>query len=51
VAASDDDSGSFNFVGPDGTAATFTTSGASLAQFNSSHYLKYKAYLARQTAR
>jgi hypothetical protein len=39
--------GPFNFVGPDGTAATFfTTSGASLAQFNGKRYLKYKALLA-----
>jgi hypothetical protein len=40
-------SGTFNFVGPDGTAATFfTTSGASLAQFNGFRYLKYKAFLS-----
>ena len=47
AAASNSPSGPFNFVGPDGTAATFfTTSGASLAQFNGYRYLKYKAYLA-----
>ncbi|HEY3040913.1 MAG TPA: C25 family cysteine peptidase, partial [Pyrinomonadaceae bacterium] len=40
-------SGPFNFVGPDGTAATFfTTSGASLSQFNGLRYLKYKAFLS-----
>jgi hypothetical protein len=39
--------GPFSFVGPDGTAATFfTTSGASLAQFNGFRYLKYKAFLS-----
>ncbi len=47
VAASTSDVGPFNFVGPDGTAATFfTTSGASLTQFNGNRYLKYKAYLS-----
>lgn len=47
AAASNNPFGPFNFVGPDGTAATFfTTSGASLAQFNGNRYLKYKAYLA-----
>ena len=47
VAASNAAFGPFNFVGPDGTAATFfTTSGASLSQFNGFRYLKYKAYLA-----
>ena len=47
VAASNNANGTFNFVGPDGTAATFyTTSGASLSQFNGLRYLKYKAYLA-----
>lgn len=47
AAASNSASGPFNFVGPDGTAATyFTTSGASLSQFNGNRYLKYRAYLA-----
>src|SRR5258708_17102928 len=47
VAASNAAAGPFNFVGPDGTAVTFfTTSGASLAQFFGSRYLKYRAYLA-----
>ena len=47
VAGSNSQYGPFNFVGPDGTAATFfTTSGASLSQFNGSRYLKYEAFLA-----
>jgi hypothetical protein len=48
VAASNNSSGPFNFVGPDGTSATFfTVSGASLSpQFDGNRYLKYKAYLA-----
>jgi hypothetical protein len=46
-AASNSLDGPFNFVGPDGTAATFfTSSGASLAQFNGFRYLKYKALLS-----
>ncbi len=45
VAASNSPSGPFNFVGPDGTAATFfTTSGASLSQFTGFRYLEYRAY-------
>jgi len=47
AAGSNDPNGPFTFVGPDGTAATFfTTSGASLSQFNGFRYLKYKALLA-----
>jgi Peptidase family C25/Carboxypeptidase regulatory-like domain len=47
VAGSNSSSGPFNFVGPGGTNATyFTTSGASLSQFNGFRYLKYKAYLS-----
>lgn len=47
VAASNAISGPFNFVGPDGTAGTFfTTSGASLSQFDNNRYLKYRAYFA-----
>ena len=47
VAASNSSYGPFNFVGPDGTAATFfTTSGASLSQFNGFRYLRYEAYLS-----
>jgi hypothetical protein len=49
AAASNNVNGPFNFVGPDGTAATFfTTSGASLAQFKGFRYLKYKALLTTQ---
>ncbi|WP_346288043.1 IPTL-CTERM sorting domain-containing protein [Zoogloea sp.] len=47
VAASNSNSGPFSFVGPDGTAATFfTTTGASLGQFNGNRYLQYKALLS-----
>jgi carboxypeptidase family protein len=47
VAGSNSPYGPFSFVGPDGTAGTFfTTSGASLSQFDGFRYLKYKAYLA-----
>ena len=47
AAGSNSSSGPFSFVGPDGTASTFfTTSGASLSQFNGLRYLKYKAYLS-----
>ena len=46
VAGSNNPNGPFNFIGPDGTAASFyTTSGGSLTQFNGLRYLKYKAYL------
>ena len=47
AAGSNSASGPFSFVGPDGTAATFfTTSGASLSQFNGKRYLQYKAFLS-----
>jgi hypothetical protein len=47
AAGSNNAAGPFTFVGPDGTAGTFfTTSGASLAQFNGKRYLQYKAILA-----
>ncbi len=47
IAASNSASGPFNFVGPDGTASTFfSTSGASLNQFNGNRYLKYQADLS-----
>jgi hypothetical protein len=47
VAGSNNSYGPFSFVGPDGTASTFfTTSGASLSQFDGFRYLRYKAYLA-----
>jgi hypothetical protein len=50
AAASNSAGGPFNFVGPDGTANTFfTTSGASLSQFNGNRYLMYKAYLVAFT--
>ncbi|HEV2720110.1 MAG TPA: carboxypeptidase-like regulatory domain-containing protein, partial [Thermoanaerobaculia bacterium] len=46
AAGSNSANGPFNFVGPDGTAATFfTTSGASIAQFNGFRFLEYRAYL------
>jgi hypothetical protein len=46
-AGSNNTYGPFSFVGPDGTSATFfTTSGASLSQFNGFRYLKYKAILS-----
>jgi hypothetical protein len=47
VAGSNNVNGPFNFVGPDGTAATFfTTSPVSLSQFYSFRYLEYQAFLA-----
>src|SRR5258706_1921318 len=47
AAASNNINGPFVFIGPDGTAATFfTTSGASLSQFNGFRYLKYEALLS-----
>lgn len=47
VAGSNFSTGPFSFVGPDTTLATFfTTSGASLSQFNGQRYLQYKAFLS-----
>jgi len=46
AAASNDPAGPFSFVGPDGTASTFFTSGDSLAQFDGNRYLEYKALFA-----
>lgn len=47
VAGSSSSAGPFNYVGPDGTAATFFTStGASLDQFDGKRYLRYKALLS-----
>ncbi len=47
AAGSNSQFGPFNFIGPDGTAATFyTTSGGSLSQFNGNRYLKYRAFLS-----
>jgi hypothetical protein len=46
AAGSNNVNGPFNLVGPDTTASTFfTTSGASISQFNGFRYLKYKAFL------
>ena len=45
AAAGNNASGPFSFVGPDGTSNTYFEQNASLAQFNGSRYLKYKAYL------
>ena len=45
AAASNSHDGPFTFVGPNGTAGTFFSNGASLAQFDGSRYLKYKALL------
>jgi hypothetical protein len=46
VAASNSSTGPWNYVGPDTTAGTyFTTSGASLSQFDGMRYLRYEAYL------
>jgi hypothetical protein len=51
VAGHNNATGFFNFVGPDGTAATFfTTSPANITQFNGFRYLKYKAYLTTSNA-
>lgn len=47
IASSNSAFGPFNYVGPDGTAGTFfTTSGASISQFDGKRYLKYKALLS-----
>ncbi|MFL6228084.1 MAG: PASTA domain-containing protein, partial [Pyrinomonadaceae bacterium] len=47
VAGSNSQYGPFTFVGPDGTANTFfTTSGASLGQFDGMRYVEYKAFLS-----
>ena len=45
AAANNDLSGTFNFVGPDGTANSFFNNGDPLSQFNGLRYLKYKAFL------
>ncbi|HKQ51821.1 MAG TPA: MBG domain-containing protein, partial [Pyrinomonadaceae bacterium] len=44
AAASNSANGPFTYVGPDGTASTFFTSGNSLSQFNGKRYLRYKAF-------
>ncbi len=43
IAASNNASGPFSFVGPDGTSGTFFGNGDSLAHFNGNRYLKYQA--------
>src|SRR5205085_8554305 len=45
AAANNDLSGTFNFVGPDGTANSFFNNGDPLSQFNGLRYLKYEAFL------
>ena len=44
AAGSNNAGGLYTFVGPDGTPNTYFTNGGSLAQFNGSRYLKYKAF-------
>jgi uncharacterized repeat protein (TIGR01451 family) len=46
AAASSSATGTFTFVGPDGTSGSYYTSGASLDRFNGSRYLKYRAFLS-----
>jgi len=46
AAGSNAATGPFNFVGPDGTAATFFASGDSLARFKGFRFLKYRATLS-----
>ena len=51
AAASNASTGPFNFVGPDGTAASFfTATNAPLSQFNGNRFLKYRAYLASNSS-
>ena len=51
AAASSSATGPFNFVGPDGTAASyFTYSGVSLRQFHGLRYLQYRAFLTSSAA-
>ena len=50
VAAADSPAGVFSFVGPDGTANTTFSSGASLAQFNGHRYLRYRARLTSSSS-
>lgn len=51
AAASNVSTGPFNFVGPDGTSATFfTASSADLSRFNGNRYLKYRAFLSTGTS-
>lgn len=50
VAASNNATGPFNFVGPDGTASTYFMSASSLAMFTGNRYLKYQATLSTTDA-
>lgn len=45
AAAGNSPFGPFDFVGPDGTGATFFANGGSLAQFTGKRYLKYRVSL------
>jgi len=45
AAASSSPTGTFTFVGPDGTSGSYYTNGASLDRFTGSRYLKYRAFL------
>ena len=45
AAASSSPTGTFAFVGPDGTSASYFTNGGSLDRFSGSRYLKYRAFL------
>ena len=46
AAASNNPAGVFSYVGPDGTAGSFFSSGDSLSQFNGFRYVRYRAYLS-----
>jgi len=50
AAGSDGPNGPFNFVGPDGTAATFFGNGASLDPFLGKRYLRYRASLSTSSS-
>jgi len=50
AAASSSATGTFAFVGPDGTSASYYTNGASLDRFNGTRYLKYRAFLTGNTS-
>jgi hypothetical protein len=44
--AANNDQATWNFVGPDGTAATYYTASSTLTGFNNNRYVRYKAYLS-----
>jgi uncharacterized repeat protein (TIGR01451 family) len=51
AAASNSTGGPFNFVGPDGSSASyFTSTNASIAQFNGNRYLKYRTFLSTSSS-